>query len=102
LRKRPVGDVVGSEFVKPIREKGYLRVPPAICFDVDTLQAAERAGARFIRVVDRDNGTEYLTTFVKIWRDSFTLDRGFGVQRGLLLSEWDVIEPKPAPVQLSF
>ena len=99
-RKRPVGDCIGDEFVKRIGASGFLKQPPALCFEVYTLKQAEDAGARWVRVIDKDTGTEYRVSLAKLWRESFELDRGFGKQRGLLLAEWDVVEPLPEPVQL--
>jgi len=102
FRKRPVGDVIGQEFVKRIGRSGFLKQPPAICFEVYTLKQAEEAGARVIRVIDKDSGFEYCAALAKLWREGFELDRGFGKQRGLLLSEWEVFKTAPQPKQLEF
>jgi hypothetical protein len=99
-RKRPVGSVTGDEFQKSIKENGYLRQPPAICLDTQSLREAERAGARWVVINDKDTGEIHRAAIAKLWRDGFEINRGFGLQRGLLLSEWDTTEPEPEPIQL--
>ncbi len=100
-KKRPVGIVVGDEFRKSIRKSGYLREPPAICIDVKSLKDAEKAGARWVVITNKDDGRIHRATIAKIWREGFELDRGFGLQRGLLLSEWDTTEAPTKPTQTS-
>jgi hypothetical protein len=96
--RRPVGVVVGDEFRKSIKsETGYLREPPAICFDVQSLRDAEQAGARFVVITNKDDGRVHRASIAKIWRDGFSVNRGFGQQIGLSLSNYETIS---APTQL--
>ena len=88
-KKRPVGHVEGDVFHKNIRFSEHaLRRPPAIAFDVQSLEDAEQAGARRVHVRDTETNTVYKSTMSQIWRAGFDLDRGFGKQRALILSAW--------------
>jgi hypothetical protein len=98
-RRHPVGAVVGDEFQKTIKHSGYLREPPAICLDVKSIKNAEKAGARWVVIIDKDDGRIHRASIAKIWRDGFDLNRGFGLQRGLLISEW-VTTTKPKQLSL--
>jgi len=88
---KAVGYVRGDTFYKTVSaSKHFLTTPPGIGFDVDTLDAAERNGARFVQVTDRESGTMYRATLQQIRRKGFRVNRGFGVQLALALKEWSV------------
>lgn len=54
-----IGQVTGNTFYKPIQKNGYLKKPPAIAFDVSSLDDAESAGADRVDVRDKETGKHY-------------------------------------------
>ena len=78
-KRNPVGFVVGDEFRKSIKESGYLREPPAICIDAKSLTNAEKAGARWVVITDKDDGRIHRAAIAKIMRDGFEIDREFRI-----------------------
>jgi len=90
VNKRVVGQVIGNVFVKKVSaNKHFLRYPPAIAFDISSLNQAKKAGANIVKVIDRDSGREYKTSINKIMKDGFDLNYGYGDQKALLLVEWN-------------
>lgn len=88
---RAVGHVKGKVFAKRIRgSKHLLKHPPAISFDVTSLQDAEALGARTIKVVDIETNEVYVTPFARIWEEGIPINRGYGNQLALVLSYWDI------------
>jgi len=83
---RPVGYVKDGIFHKTIKPNHYLRKPPAIAFDVQSLKDAERAGATWVHVRDAKTGVIYKASIAHIWRAGFRFNRGWGDQTGLPLS----------------
>lgn len=96
-----VGVVTGAVFRKAVKGTAHqLRQPPAWAFDVASLDAAERAGAVIVELVDVETETVYRATLAAIRRDGFTFNRGFGQQRGLVLGLWETVTQE-RPHQLS-
>ena len=101
VRGRAVGTVRGTVLQKTVHSsKHFLRKPPAICFDADTLKEAERAGAESLKIKDGDTGEIYRAPLSKLYEKGFRVDRGFGVQWALGLAEWAKGD-EPAGAQLS-
>ncbi len=107
---RVVGYVAGGVFHKTITGSLHLlRVPPAIAFDVSSLDDAERAGADRVEVKDRESGRVYRAPLALVRSAGFPVNRGHGAQWALPLSYWSVdgkppqvtpAKPKPpAPTQ---
>lgn len=98
---RIVGQLRGDVLSKRAKREHQLGEPAAWAWDCDILDAAERAGARFIEVeCDR---LIYRASLADFRRYGFPVNRGYGAQRGLALTYWHcrrVGEPVPA-VQLS-
>lgn len=90
---RIVGKVEGDTFFKNIRTKHILHSPPAIAFDIQSLEDAARAGATRVQVTDKDSGIIYKATIDHIRRAGFNLNRGWGNQIALGLDNW--IRQKP-------
>lgn len=90
---RVIGKVEGETFYKSIRKSHYLRRPPAIAFDVESLVQAEQAGAVNVQVTDRDDGTIYKSTIQHIRKKGKEFNRGFGDQIFLTLDGW--VKSKP-------
>jgi hypothetical protein len=84
-----VGVVEGDVFMKRISgSKHFLRKPPAIAFDISSLQHAEEAGATIVQVTDVDNGEMYRCTMHRIWQKGFEIDRGHGAQQAVTMENW--------------
>jgi hypothetical protein len=86
---RVVGKVEGDTFYKFIKgSKHLLRVPPAIAFDVFSLDEAQDAGAIRLQVVDYETGTVYKSTIQHIREQGEEFNRGYGNQIFLVLEGW--------------
>lgn len=104
-----VGKVSGDTFLKSVDgSRHFLRVPPAICFDVQSLKDAEQAGAVYAEVTDRETSKVYRSSIRFVWEQGFKVNRGFGEQWALALKEWNrgdiahlpVYEEKPEQLGL--
>jgi len=86
-----VGQVRGDVFAKTVRASvHFLRKPPAIAFDLCSLQEAQDLGARLVCVRDSETGRQYLASVDAVWHFGFEFDRGFGRQLALPLERWSV------------
>jgi hypothetical protein len=86
-----VGKVIGDEFVKSVRSKRhFLEKPPAIAFDVESLDQARALGATRVKIIDLDTGTVYRVTIELIYSKGFHFNRGHGDQIGLTLNYWQL------------
>lgn len=96
---RRVGEVQRGVFVKHVRGSvHFLRKPPAIALDLQSLADAERAGAGSVCIVDSETGREYCARVNYLRARGFKVSRGFGEQVALALSEWRVPgEAMPEP-----
>lgn len=93
----PVGHVSGDNFHKRIQgSRHLLRKPPAIAFDISTLQDAEQAGAGFVIVTDTDTDKRYRASIKSIFVHGTRFNRGWGDQIYLPLDWW---KRPDAPVQ---
>ena len=90
---RVIGKVERNTFYKSIRKNHYLRKPPAIAFDVDSLEQAEQAGAIWVEVRDRGEGTVYRAVLRYILEKGVIFNRGYGEQIYLVLEGW--VKSKP-------
>ena len=98
---RIVGELAGDTLRKHAKREHMLREPGAWAWDAAILDAAERAGARFTEV--QCNGLIYRASLADFKRYGFPVRRGYGDQRGLALTHWQVrrVGEPPAAVQLS-
>lgn len=86
-----VGRVVGDVFRKRARSTVHmLRQPRAWAADVDTLDAAQDAGAAWVEIKDLDTGATYRAELADFYRRGVTVRRGHGDQLALPLACWDV------------
>jgi hypothetical protein len=92
---RLVGEVTNGTFTKKISgSRHILRKPPAIALSVESLQEAERVGARDIQITDIDLGCVYACTLQHFKSHAFSLQRGgFEPQLALPLELFDVSAP---------
>ncbi len=88
---RVIGKVTGDVFTKTITGSLHmLRQPPALAFDVSTLEDAERAGAVHVQVTDRETGKVYRAPLALVRSAGFPVNRGYGAQWALTLPYWSV------------
>lgn len=66
----------------------FLRVPPAIGIDLEILDWAEREGAGLVQVMELEAGVYYCASLSTLRSKGFPVNRGFGRQWALGLSEW--------------
>ncbi len=86
---RVVGYVKAGVFYKSISgSKHFLHKPPAIAFDISTLNDAEKAGAVRVEVYDRETRTTYRATLAHVLDKGFTFNRGWGEQIALPFEGW--------------
>ena len=96
-----VGKVEDGIFQKKVKGSiHFLHIPPAIAFDISSLEQAELAGAILVKVVDKETGKKYRAYLSTIWNKGFKLSRGYGEQIALSLSMW-CIGDEPLNEQLS-
>jgi hypothetical protein len=89
--KKIVGKVVENEFVKKVHSvKHFLHKPPAIAFDVGSLEQAQKLGATQVKIIDLDSGIVYKVTIELILEKGFRFNRGYGNQIGLTLNYWQL------------
>lgn len=87
---RPIGRVNGHVFLKTIQGSEHLlRRPPAIAFDISTIDDAEAAGATQVVVLDSETGISFRTSMEVLRAKSFRLDRRYGQQIALPLTYWE-------------
>ncbi len=100
---RVVGQVRGATFCKMVSASRHmLRKPPAWALDLQSLCDAERMGARWVELFDRDTGGRYRASVELVRRHGFVFDRGHGRQIGLPLDRWTVTRPgEPRAEQLT-
>ncbi len=92
------GSVIGNEWRKNIITAWMLRNPPALAVDVVTLRAAMDAGAEWLVITNTETGVTYRASLTTMFEHGFEFDRGFGLQRGLILPLWDY-EPRDEDVK---
>ena len=96
--KKVVGTVAGHVFFKSIYgSRHFLRRPPAIAFDVQSLADATRAGAVVVVVTDMETGTTYTSSIPYVYKAGFSINRGFGNQIALPMSKWEIKVKEVAP-----
>jgi hypothetical protein len=86
--EKKVGKVRDNTFYKSISEDHYLRYPPAIAFDINSLDLAERVGAIGVHVADKDTGVIYQSSIAFIRKYGTVFNRGHGVQIFLTVGNW--------------
>lgn len=103
VKGKVVGRVKGETFYKTLHSNHFLTQPPAIAFDVDSLEDARDAGASFVCVTNSDTGQVYRANLATILGRGFRFDRGHGQQVALRLSAWQVStitqEQLPLPIE---
>ena len=89
---KTVGHVNGDEFVKKVHSSThFLRKPRGIAFDLDSLDKAQKFGAKRVKIYDLDTGLIYSVKIEIILEKGFVFNRGFGNQIGLTLNYWKCV-----------
>ena len=84
-----VGHVSGDIFSKKVKgSKHFLRKPPAIAFDRNSLEQAERLGASKIIIHDTESRISYSGALQTVLKRGFKVNRGHGDQIALPLADW--------------
>lgn len=95
---RTVGQVIEDTFVKDVSShKHFLHTPEAIAYTIETLHAAQRAGAEYCEVLDTDTGIRYRASIAKIFDMGKSFNYGWGDQIYLTVSNWlQTVDPEYA------
>jgi len=89
-----VGHVEGERFVKKVSaSKHQLRSPRGWALDVQSLQDAEKAGAKTVELRDTETGNTYAASIALIRAKGIRLNRGWGEQIACPLTMWQVHIP---------
>jgi len=84
-----IGHVRGDTFYKAVRGSvHFLRKPPAIALDSQSIADAARAGATWVEITDTESGKIYRARLDTIRKHGRVFNRGFGMQIYLCLHEW--------------
>ena len=98
---KAVGTVLDGVFVKRVQaSRHFLRKPPSICLDAQSLADAQRAGARLVAITDTETGKTYRADIATIRKHGKTIDRGHGAQIALSLGKWQCDDPTVTHRQL--
>ena len=85
-----IGYVQNGTLVKTVRSsRHFLRKPPAIAFNVSTIERAIDADAENILIFDTENNLYFTSTMKKLEHDGFEFNRGHGEQIALALDKWE-------------
>jgi hypothetical protein len=98
---RIVGQVKGNAFTKTVSgSKHFLRSPKAIALDTQSVADARKAGATLVEVVDRETGLVYRASIDRLFTKGFSLDRGYGSQIALSITDWNTSDTRQLGFQL--
>ncbi len=90
-----IGVIINDIFHKRVNSKShFLRKPPAISFDEIAINEILLKKVKKIMVHAIDTKKRYVTDVTDFTKKSFPINRGYGNQLALTLSEWSVLEPK--------
>jgi hypothetical protein len=101
---RIVGTVEGATFRKVVSgSKHFFRNPPGLGADITSLGDAEKAGAAWVQVTDRESGYTYTAQIKSIFEKGIPRDFGFGKQLILPFKFWSMSKGVNQPAeQLAF
>jgi len=98
LGGRVVGVVDGGVFKRTLKPSHFLHSPPAIAIDVDVLAQLDRLKVDVLQFTNAESEEVHATTLTTFFDKSFPLDRGFGRQRAMRLSEFHVVNVLQVPL----
>jgi hypothetical protein len=86
---KQVGTVIGDTLYKEIRgSRHILRNGPSLCNDIQLLDDAEKAGAKFVQIYDIESCDFYCVAIETIREEGKRIDYDYGVQLALPLFKW--------------
>ena len=89
IGRRVIGEVREDIFHKSVNgSKHFLRVPKAIANDIKVLNEAEKAGAKWVQILDKETDQTYKATIAHIRESGFPINRGWGKQIALPMNGW--------------
>ena len=98
VRGQVIGQLRGQVFERRCYgSRHFLKRPPAICIDAGALADIEGAGGTQAEVTDLESGQVYRAPIVLFRERGFHVNRGFGLQVGLCLGEWQTGDGEPQP-----
>ena len=84
-----IGHVEQGVFIKHVTgSKHFLRKPPGIAINIDAIEAAKRAHANVIQIVDAEGKRHYWVSMTDFYRHGARFNRGFGNQIVLPFERW--------------
>lgn len=87
-------EIVGKRLEKHCRSSSHmLRRPRGWCFDIESIEAATRAGIDFVVIYDDDNGCRYTVSLSEFINHGEKINRGYGPQICLRVQYWRVDWP---------
>jgi len=89
LEGHVVGEVRGRVFYRKLRQEHVLRKPPSISLHVEVLKRVSAAGATVVEFTL--GGTMYRAPLALYWERGIPIDRGWGEQRALLLTDFYIV-----------
>ena len=91
VNNKVVGEVVDNVFIKNLdSNKHFLKKPPAIAFDVSSINNAMIEGASYVKINDKSSDNSYTATIKDILNKGFKFNRGFGNQIALPIHMWNI------------
>jgi len=87
--KTSVGWVRRNVWMKVIDgRKHFLQTPHKLCFDMSSIQDAQKQGAEYVVVLDKNSNQVYGERINTLWLDGWLEDRGHNKQWGIRLNAW--------------
>ena len=97
-----VGRVVGDVFEKRVvKADHFFRIHLCYCFEIESLEHAQKAGARWVKIVEKDTGRTLWAPISTIYEKDFKPPESNGSQLGLHIRFWSKGE-RPQGTQLGF
>ncbi|OFY38261.1 MAG: hypothetical protein A2Z69_02350 [Bacteroidetes bacterium RBG_13_44_24] len=95
---RIVGYVKGDKFYKVVDgREHFLHNPPAIAFDIGSLEDARDYGASYVHIFDTARRRSHYALISTILEKGFRINRGSGEQIALLMTYWEKEAPHTQP-----
>jgi len=97
-----VGKVVGNVFEKRlVKADHFFHIHLSYCFEIESLAQAQKAGARWVKIFEKDTGRTLWALISTIYEKKFMPPESNGTQLGLHIDFW-TIGDKPLGTQMSF
>lgn len=87
-RGQVCGQVLNGVFCWTGTNRHMLHKPPALALEVEVVTQLETLNVKALQFTNRETGVIYRAAFPHFLERAFPLNRGFGEQRGLVLTGW--------------